>query len=171
MEPKATLNLHEINLQIEELIEENVNEETGEMTEDVALMLDQLEMNRDEKVLNCARYVNEHKSASNGIAEQIKRMQARKKVHDNHAIYLSGWIESNCHSTEKFEAADLKVSFRKSTRAIAHDLSSTPHELIVIPPAPEPKLNAAGAKKWAKDHGGEAPPGVTITTHKSVQIK
>ncbi len=168
---KTTLNLHDINVQIETLIEDGVNTETGEMTEDVASLLDQLEMDRDEKVLNCARYVNEHKVMSNGIAEQIKRLQTRKKVHDNHATYLSGWIESNCNSNEKFEAADLKVGFRKSTRAMAHDLSLTPNELIVIPPAPEPKLDAAAAKKWAKAHDGEAPPGVTITTHKSVQIK
>ena len=166
------LNLHEIDQEVAHLIELFIDHETGEIDEDLAEQLEQLGMARDKKVLNCARYINEHTAIAASYKAHAKRLTAQARTHEKQVSFLKSWVESSCNLDEKFEAPDIgKISFRKSTRAIAHDLLIVPDELVIREVVETEKLDAAGAKRWAKAHGGEPPPGVTISEHKSLQIK
>lgn len=169
---KTRLNLHELDQDIKDMIEMAVDPETGEIDEDLAEHLEALDMARDKKVLNCARYINEHKAIAASYKQHAKRLTANAKTHENQAAFLKSWVESSCNVSETFEAPDIgKISFRKSTRAVAHDISIVPDALVIHEVIETEKLDANAAKRWAADHDGEPPSGVTISEHKSMQIR
>lgn len=169
---KTRLNLHEIDREIKDLIELSVDPETGEIDEDLGIELDELGMDRDKKVLNCARYINEHKAIAASYKQHAQRLMSHCKAHEKQAAFLKSWVESSCNTGETFEAPDIgKISFRKSTRAVAHDISIVPDALVIHEVIETEKLDANAAKRWAADHDGEPPSGVTISEHKSMQIR
>jgi len=166
------LNLHEIDSFMSDLIERAINKETGELDPNLAGQIEELEMDRADKILNCARYMNENMAMVLAYSQQAVRLLAHAKKHQAKVDFLKSWVESACNKDETFFAPDIgKVSFKPSEKIVAHDIDAVPAELVNIPETPATTLDKAKAKAWAKLHHGEAPAGCTITQHKSMQIR
>lgn len=166
------LNLHEIDQALQAMLEAAVDTETGEIDEDLVAQLAELEMEREDKILNCVRYMNQQIEIAAAYKKNADRLAKRAKRCANQALFLKTWVESVCNKKEKFEAPDIGViSFKPSERIAAHDIDAVPLELLNIPETPASTLDKAKAKAYANLHDGEAPAGCTITYHKSMQIR
>ena len=168
------LNLHQINEQLQALFDDGVDIETGEVLaeEELKRKLEEIPLKRTAKVLNCARYMNEHNAMAKAIKEQEIRLGKRRKKHEKAAGFLKKWIESACNSDERFEAPDIEVFFTKSERIEIREGSEddVPEIFWVYPPAPERRLDKVGAKAFTKKHG-DPPAGVELITSLNLRVK
>lgn len=127
------MNLYEIDEVIELVIEKGfvVNDETGEVileTDD----LNALRTDLDNKIDNIVSYVKNLEMLENGIDEEIKALQKRKKVAQNKADRLRKYVANFLifKDIKKFETARNKLSFRKSTSVNILDVSAIPQKFI-----------------------------------------
>ncbi|MBQ7727258.1 MAG: siphovirus Gp157 family protein, partial [Clostridia bacterium] len=88
------MKLYEIDQGIEEALNKVVvDEETGEVTVTQDLeALEALQMQRDQKIENVALFYKNADAEAKAIAEEIKKLQARKKVLDNKCEGAKNWI-------------------------------------------------------------------------------
>lgn len=102
--------LYEINAAIQNF-EFEFDEETGEVLN--SDYLDQLEMDRSEKIENIALYIKELDAEEQAIKDEIKRLQDRAKQKANKREYLKEYLKYNLDG-QKFETARCNISFRKT---------------------------------------------------------
>lgn len=162
------MNLFEINLEIKKCFREGdevVDTTTGEVFD--SSYLDNLEMLRDEKIENIAKWI---KNLDSDI-EQLKnqkdifdsRMKAAERKRDSLKNYLSFVL-----SGDKWEASDksVKISWRRSEVVCIPDESKIPKKWFI---KQEPKLDKAGIKSEIKS-GGKVK-GASLVTNNNIQIK
>ena len=83
------MNLYDIDRQIQELIENCVDPETGELTIDTAA-LDALQMEREAKIENLACYVKNLTADAKKIKAEEEALAQRRKAAENKAERLKG---------------------------------------------------------------------------------
>ena len=119
--------LFEINEQIEMLTERLVDEETGEINEEVMAELEALEMDKNDKLEGCGMMLKQLSAEVAAINEEIKALKARSKAkankHDRIAEYVKATLKG-----KPFERARVSMSFRKSERVEIDDESLVPDE-------------------------------------------
>ena len=94
------MNLYEIDRQIQELIENSVDPETGELTLDPAA-LDALQMEREAKIENLACYVKNLTADAKAIKAEEQALSERRKAAENKAERLKRYL-SDALEGEKF---------------------------------------------------------------------
>ncbi len=172
---QRTVNLHEIDSTIRTIIAEGFDPDTGEVFgvmegHTMQARLDELGMDREDKIKHCALFMREHDIMGEAIKKEEDRLSKRRKQHEAKAAWLKTWIEETCTLKEKFESPEVRVSFRKSTRIEIRTEEDVPKELWVYPPAPARTLDKKGAKKWIKDKH-DVPPGINEVIGKNLQVK
>jgi antirestriction protein ArdC len=118
-----SLRLYEIAEMLEEAIaaaEAAIDTETGEIPEDWAKFLDDIQMERDEKCLNVARYIKSCSAEADAIAAEVKRLNSRKKAAENKAKRMKEYLKLTIASGEKLSDGAVKISWRKSTATIVY---------------------------------------------------
>ncbi len=167
-------NLHDIDVRIQSITEGRVDPETGECFGDefdqLALnALEALDLQRSDKVLHCAMYMQEHNLEVEKIKSVIIKLKKRMEQHKNQAAFLKRWVEESCRAGEEFECPEIKVTFRKSVRISIRDAEAIPIELMKIKTTQS--LDKNEAKAWMKRHNGEAPPGIDAIPITNMQVK
>jgi seryl-tRNA synthetase len=105
--------LYEINHQIEDLISANIDPDTGMINPEIQEELEELEMQREQKILNIAKYVKNLESDALQHKEESKRQSEKARKLQNKADYLCGYIRTNMDRNEQYEDAQASVGYSK----------------------------------------------------------
>ena len=163
------MTLFEINEKIEKcfrLDEENaVDTETGEVFD--GKYLDELEMQREEKITNIGRWIKNLDSDIEQLKAQKDAFAKRQKAAENKRDSLKAYL-SQCLNGQKFEAEDksVTITFRKSEAVSIIDESSIPKKWFI---KQDPKLDKAGIKAELKL--GKKIKGAEIVVNSNIQVK
>ena len=168
------MSLYAINAELSELLERGfeIDEETGELIEDIEDKLTSLQMAEQDKLENIALYIKNLDAEAWAIGEEMKKLADRKKAKQNRVEslkkYLSGYLQNT--QKDKFETAKVRLSFRKS-EVVDYDDSFMRWALEQdrYLRYKEPDVDKAALKKALK--GGEEVPGATLLTKQNLQIK
>lgn len=142
---------------------ECVDAETGEIIDEDKL--NELSMERDEKVENIACWIKNLKAQAAAIKQEEENLYARRKVAENKAQSLGEYLSSYLNGG-KFETARVKISFRKSATLEVSESAKIPKKWYK---PQDPKLDTAGLKKAVKE--GLKIKGVEIVEKQNIQIK
>lgn len=109
------MKLYEINSQLERLLmldtERAVDTETGEIL--TAEEVDQLQMDRNEKIENCLLFSKNMNAEADAIKVEIDKLTARMKACKNKADWAREYVQNTLHG-EKFKTARVAVSYGKT---------------------------------------------------------
>lgn len=130
--------LYELNGGILELLENGFNmacvdEETGEInTEAAAAFLDDLMLERGEKIENIALYIKCLESDAEAIANEEKRLKKRKEQKQRKAERLREYLRSSllAFGDTKFETPRVALSFRSSKQVVVPNVDFLPAEYV-----------------------------------------
>ena len=107
------MTLYEINKELEELIANSIDPETGELMIDPE-QLDELNMARDEKIEQTALYIKNLKAEAAAIKAEMDNLKSRYDSAKNKAERLSEYIK-DILAGEKFQTAKVAISYRNAT--------------------------------------------------------
>ena len=161
--------LYEISKTIEDVIERgyHVDEETGEYFDEE--MLDNLEMDYEEKLENVALFCKNLDAEADAIAAEAKILSERAKAKRNKSERLKGYMATSMVSMNKTELDKPKVrlSFRKSTSVNVYQEDSIPAEYINEKVTKS--VDKTAIRKAIKN--GETIPGANLVESLNLQVK
>lgn len=155
---------------IDNRLQELVDPETGEIADYEAF--EALDMERNRKLENMACWIKNMKADVDGIAAEVKALQARKTAIAKRAERIAGYLQETL-AGQKFETPKCSITYRNSTAVVISDsatvveyLESHGHTDCVT--YAEPKIDKNELKKLLND--GEVP-GASLEKRQNMQIK
>ena len=112
------LNLFELNAMLTEALQvaENLlDHETGEIPESWATFLDDVQMERDAKILGCAALYKSWRREADAIRTEEKALAARRYSLEARGERIKDWMAQNMVAGEKLSDARCALAWRKST--------------------------------------------------------
>lgn len=106
------MNLYEINHQIQCVLDQ-VDPDTGDISNEALEQLEQLEMSLEQKALNTGKWLKSIDAESVAIAEEIKKLSLRKKTLDSRYDRVKEYL-TNALGGKVFKDAQCALSWRKS---------------------------------------------------------
>lgn len=151
--------------EIDALIEECVDTETGEIIDPEKL--ESLKMERREKVRNIACWIKNLRSDAAAYAEEEESFYKRKQAALKKAASLEAYLADALHG-EKMKGKEFSVSYRKSEVIEVADeaVAKLPDEFKVFAPA---RANKKALKEAIKS--GAVFEGVQVVEKSNIQIK
>lgn len=155
---------------IDNRLQELVDPETGEIADYEAF--EALDMERNRKLENMACWIKNMKADVDGIAAEVKALQARKTAIAKRAERIAGYLQEAL-AGQKFETPKCSITYRNSTAVVIGD-SATVVEYLEIHghtdcvTYAEPKIDKNELKKLLND--GEVP-GASLEKRQNMQIK
>jgi len=167
-----SLSLYDISDRIEYILATCV-EEDGTMTENTADMLDDLEDEREQKLLHIMLYHKGELIEGEAVKAEADKLARRAKIHLERAAWLKDYAAR--HLTQPTEGKQgevlkdprLKQGWRKGTSVEVVDESLIPREFIVV--HTEERIDKMLAKQFMTD--GRKVPGLALATKYNLQIK
>lgn len=169
------MTLYDIDKAIQTLLDEGFNytvdEETGEITfDDRSAELEQLQINRAEKLEAVALYIKNLDALAEDIKAEEKALKERREAREKKAENLRKYLGNSLTAAneEGFETAKVRVSFRKSQAVIVDEEKLDKafiKETIKTTYAPD----KTAIKKAIKE--GQEVTGAYIEDRKAVQIQ
>lgn len=168
-------NLYELNQSIIELLENGFNlacvdPETGEIDEKKAAeYLEQLQIERAEKVENIALYIKNLDADAEKIKDEEKSLKARREAKEKKAERLREYLKSSmlAFNEPKFETARVALSFRTSKAVVIDDIEKLDKKYITEKVSYTPDKTAI--KKAITD--GVPVTGARLEENKNLQIR
>lgn len=120
------MTLYEINSAIENTFYSLIDPETGEIIGDTAA-LDELQIQRDEKVENIALFIKNLKAEAEAIKAEEKKLADRRRTCENRVSWLNKYL-ANSLQGEKFKTARVSVSWRKTQSVDVPDVWKLPED-------------------------------------------
>ena len=155
---------------IDNRLQELVDPKTGEIADYEAF--EALDMERNRKLENMACWIKNMKADMDGIATEVKVLQARKKVIENRTKRITAYLQEAL-AGQKFETPKCSITYRNSTAVVIGDsatvveyLESHGHTDCIT--YAEPEINKNELKKLLND--GEVP-GASLEKRQNMQIK
>ncbi len=162
------MTLYEINAELDALIANSIDPETGELTIDPA-QIDALSMERDEKIENIGCYIKNLKAEAAAIDAEIKNLTARKDAANKKAERLTNYLKDNLNG-EKFQTAKVVISYRNATAVeIDPDVFFARSDNGKYFRLKDPEADKTAIKEALK--GGAVIEGATLVTNTSMTIK
>ena len=112
------MKLYEVGDEIERILAQEVDQETGEITDETLAKLDALEMERDEIILFIARYIKGERAEGGAITAEAKRLLARGQSHLNRAESLCRYIDRFMPKEHVVKDPTAVVSYRTSQAVV-----------------------------------------------------
>ena len=149
------MKLYEIADEIEVILAQEVDHETGEITDETIAKLNSLEMDRDAKALAVAAYLKGELAEGDAVMREAEALVKRAKGHKNRAgrlkEYLAGNLPRDC---EPISDSRSTIAWRKNPpKVTVHEGHLVPADFErVIPESREPdkKKIAAAIKAGEK---------------------
>lgn len=165
--------LFDIDEQILKLIaldeSEVIDSETGEVLIDVFEELDKLSMQRNDKILNIARYIDSLKRESELLKEKAEQLKDRAKSKENKLERLKTYVKESMvkFDTKKIEDETVTVRINSAKVATVLDESKIPEEYLntVVKVSPDKRKILADLKL------GKVIPGVELGESKTVTVR
>ena len=107
------MNLYEINKDLQELLLLAVDGD-GVIRDGFEVDIDELSMVKEEKLLNCAKYIKNETAFIAMIKEEEKALADRRKSIEKRVDALKKYILSNMEAGEKVKDAQAQIGTRKS---------------------------------------------------------
>lgn len=126
--------LYEISAELEALMAQAAvyaAEHEGELPEDISDQLEALEMTREAKLGNVARYVKNLKAEAEMLAPEIAALSKRKKTAESKALYLKTYLAAFLGAGETYKDSTVALSWRASTAAEVTDDDSVPNSYCI----------------------------------------
>lgn len=162
------MKIFEINENINYILSNFLDEETGELNESVLDDLNKLELEKETKCLNLAKYVKQLQVEHDGIKsvkdDLNKRQSALKKKIEGIKNYLS-----YAAAGENYKDSEITISWRKSVSVnsnIDENIHMIPSEFLE--PQPDKILKALISKALKAGRGVE---GAFLEEKNNIQIK
>jgi len=143
-----------------------IDEETGEIIN--ADELDQLQMDRDQKLKNCVYYYKNMKAEADALKAEKMRLAKRQSIAEHKAERMKQYLDFCLHG-EKFAPEDdvrVRVSYRKSQSVECDDIYKVPEDYIRYK---EPELKKTEIKKAI--NAGHEVAGCWLEEKNNIQIK
>lgn len=151
------MNIYEIDAAIMNCINED-----GEVIDIDAM--NQLQMERAEKIENVACWIKNLEAESEAIRNEEKNLAGRRKVNENKVESLRKYL-AYALDGQKFQTPRVRISYRKSTAVSIQDPEKIPAAWY------KAKYEIAKADIKEALQRGEAVPGAELVENVSMQIK
>lgn len=158
--------LWEIDEQIENIMNTLVDEETGEINEEALEQLEQLGIEREEKLENCGVVIKNLKAEIEAIQNEIKALKRRAEIKANKVDRLMAYVENSLKG-EPLETSKVSYSFRKSERVEISEDALVPDQWCEYKIERKPKKNEIKAAL----KNGESISGCQLVEKMNLQIK
>lgn len=126
--------LYEINEQIQKAIELGFDPETGEILD--ASALEQLQMDRDEKIENICLYIKDLTAEAKALADEAKALSERKERSARKAESLKNYLQAMLNG-QKWKSSKAVVSYRKTQAVVIDDADALKPEFLRIKKEPD----------------------------------
>ena len=141
-----SMTLYEIHAEIEEVLEQ-VDPETGEITEELSKQLDELNIKLEDKLVNCAAYVKALRYEEKALKEEASLLQQRAKTKANRIRSLMEYIADH-FSAGKIDAPMARLRWQKNPPSVVVDAPTLiPSEFWI---QPEPQISKSNLKEALK---------------------
>lgn len=160
------MNLFNIDVEIERLSEHLIDEETGEINEEVMEQLEQLNMDREKKLENIGCLIKEVKAEAEAIDAEMKALKSRRDTKLRKMESLMNYA-SYALDGKPLETSRVAFGFRKSDSVEIIDEDVVPDEYCQI--KTERKPMKPDIKKMLRS--GKDVPGCVLREHLNLQIK
>lgn len=155
-----------IDSRIEEIIDEAIDPETGEVIDEEALdAIAALQEQKDDAIEQMGLYYKDMMAEVDAVKAEAKKLTDRAKAVENRAETVKKYLVRALDG-KKFKTPRLSVSYRKSEQTVVDDLSKIPYEYLKWK---DPDADKAAIKKAIK--AGEEVPGAHIEPNTSTIIK
>lgn len=164
------MTLYEINKEIETAIEaifNSVNEETGEVDEALVHILEDLNVQRDEKLENYGCYIKNLTAEAQAIKAEEERLADRRKTIENKVERMKVYVGTILNGEKWDKSSKVAFSFRESKKAVIDDESKIPPIYVKVNTTTTPDKTAI--KKAILD--GCTVPGAHVEINNNLQIK
>lgn len=166
------MNIYEIDRRLEDLYENAVDAETGEVNPDAFAEMDALQMERATKIESVGLWHKNTVAESKAIADEISNLQKRKKSLDNRAEWQKRYL-AYATAGEKFSTPRVAISYRRSETVEFDDealfCEQNADDSFIVTTTITRKPNKVKLKEYLKD--GFNIIGCHLEEHKNIQIK
>lgn len=162
------MRLYEINEMLLEAItiaENEAEQNDGEISENWYKFLDDLQIERDAKCLNVAKYIKGIKAESEAIKAEETNLRNRRKTIDNQIDRYKNYLKISVNEGEKLKDATTIISWRKSVSTNIIDAEKIPDDYCKIVRTP----SATDIKKAIQS--GINVNGAELKENQNIQIK
>jgi len=161
-------------MEIEKILNECVDKETGEITDEAFAKVDELQEQLGVKALHIAAYMKGEEAEAEAVAKVGSKLAARAKIHKNRAARLKKYLQSTLEK-DRLEFSDSRVTikWRGSSKCIVSDESEIFMDpgLVSRTVSVSPDLPAIKAEAKRRKAAKETPlKGVTIKSISNIQI-
>lgn len=156
------------NLLMDEFDEKYVDEETGEVNEELARQdLDALEMERNEKLENIALFIKNLNGEITLLKQEETALSTRRKAKENKVERLKQYVSNSMQTFGdlKLETPRVALSFRKSESVLVEDSSLLEPRYLKVEYSADKTL----IKRELK--AGNVVPGARLVENNNLQIK
>jgi hypothetical protein len=154
--------LFEINEQIQKAIELGFDPDTGEILD--ASALEQLQIDRDEKIENICLYIKDLTAEAKALADEAKALSERKERSAKKAESLKNYLQAMLDG-QKWKSSKAAVSYRKTQSVVVDDLEALKPEFLRI----KKEADKTAIKEVLK--AGAAVSGAHLEEKQSMSIK
>ena len=158
------MTLYEINEAIRNAIELGYDPETGEILD--ASALEQLQMDRDEKIENICLYIKDLAAEASAIKAEEQALAERRKASERKGDSLKRYLQAMLDG-QKWKSSKAVVSYRKTQSVVVDDLDAIPTDFMRIKTTSEP--DKVAIKDALKD--GKEVAGVHLEEGQSMSVK
>ncbi len=148
---------------------EIVDSETGEVLIDVFDELDKLSMQRNDKILGIARYIDALKRESELLKEKAEQLKERAKVKENKLERLKEYVKNSMitFDTKKIEDETVTVKLNSTKVVTVLDENQIPEEYLntVVKVQPDRRKILADLKL------GKIIPGAELGENKTITVR
>ncbi|MCF6776727.1 siphovirus Gp157 family protein [Thiotrichales bacterium 19X7-9] len=128
------MNLYEINHAIIQTLSDSIDEETGEVIDDLDIeKLDELNLAREVKILNIAKLIKNLTAEQAAINHEKSKFQQWESSIKNRVESLKNYLINNLREGEKFKDTQIMVSYKKPLQKVQiSDVDVLPDEFKKI---------------------------------------
>lgn len=150
------MNLYDIDKRINDTIEFCCDLETGEILDDETLKntLDKLELSKEEKLSNIAKYIKNLTADAKALQEEKLKFARRQRITENKIKNLKKYIDDFIRNTQgedfndfKFKDVNNTISYRKSQSVEIDDIDKINEEFLKVEKTVRDKKELAKALK------------------------
>lgn len=126
------MNLYDINNEIEQAVNnimDSMNPETGEVDESLVHVLEDLQMQKEEKLDNLGAYIKNLLAEAKMLKAEEDALKARRESKEKQASNLKNYLASVLDG-KPFESSRVAISWRKSDEVQVEDIDLLPEEFV-----------------------------------------
>ena len=128
------MNLYEINNELQKALISSVDED-GVIIEGSESKIDNLFAVKEEKLLNCAKYIKNEMAFIKMIKDEEEALKSRRKSIENRVDWLKKYVLANIEAGEKVQDSQATIGTRKSEAIEIIEETLIPKELCNEIPA------------------------------------